>query len=225
MTTTGAEQTADLRQIDPAADGRDVRVLLARHGRTALNAHGRLRGHLDPPLDEVGLREAEDLAVALAGMRPARVVSSPLRRAVQTAEAIARRAGVAVTVDERLTDRDYGPWAGEPEADVIAEWGGLDAAPGVERAHWVVARARAALDEAVSAASVSAGIGDGAPPEPRGSGSVVLVAHDAVNRLLLASLDPRLGSADQIEQRTACWNVLHRAGADWRVERVDEKLS
>ena len=57
------------------------RVYLVRHARTALNADGRLRGHLDPPLDDVGRSEARELAVVLASLRPVRVVTSPLRRA------------------------------------------------------------------------------------------------------------------------------------------------
>ena len=78
------------------------RVLLVRHGRTALNAENRLRGRLDPDLDEVGRAEVQAIAAELAAMKPTRVVSSPLRRAVQTAEAIARQAGVRVVVDNGL---------------------------------------------------------------------------------------------------------------------------
>ena len=71
-------------------------VYLVRHGRTTLNAEGRLRGLLDPPLDEIGQRQVEDLGAAFASLseRPHRVVAGPLLRAQQTASAIARaRAG------------------------------------------------------------------------------------------------------------------------------------
>ena len=53
------------------------RVLLVRHGRTVLNAENRLRGRLDPELDDVGRAEVRALAEELAGLNPARVVSSP----------------------------------------------------------------------------------------------------------------------------------------------------
>jgi broad specificity phosphatase PhoE len=182
-------------------------VYLVRHARTALNADGRLRGHLDPPLDGVGRREADDLAIVLASLRPVRVVSSPLRRAVETAQAIATRASVPVVIDQRLCDRDYGPWAGESEDAVVLEWGALDMAPGVERAESVLARARAALD-----AQLGAG------------GSVVLVSHEAVNRALLRQLDPELGARDGVSQRTACWNLLVHVDGAWDVERVDQKV-
>ena len=52
---------------------------------------------------------------------------------------------------------------------------------------------------------------------------VVSVSHDAVNRALLAHLDPNLGPANTIDQRTACWNELVHVVGDWRVTRVDQK--
>ena len=186
----------------------NARVLLVRHGRTVLNAENRLRGRLDPELDAVGLAEADALAQELAAREPARVVSSPLRRAVQTAEAIARRAGVRVQVDRGLIDRDYGSWAGHTKDELVDRWGSVDAAPGVERPEHVLYRACVVLVQQL----------DFLGPHP-----VVLVSHDAVNRALLAHLDPALGPASRIDQRTACWNELvHRMG-DWRVELVDQK--
>ena len=187
----------------------DERVYLVRHGRTAFNVDGRLRGHLDPPLDEVGRAEAADLAIALGSLRPNRIVTSPLLRAVQTAEIIAARAAASVVVDKRLIDRDYGQWTGERQSSVIAEWGSLDAAPGVEPAPSVAQRARDAL---------------AAQPTDLATGPVVLVAHDATNRALLCQLDPQLGPAERINQRTACWNVLSRVDGVWAVERIDQKV-
>jgi broad specificity phosphatase PhoE len=88
------------------------RVFLARHGRTALNAEGRLRGLSNPPLDEVGIAEAARLANALEPKHPTAVICSPLQRAVATAQAIGTASGAPVTVDVRLNDRDYGPVTG-----------------------------------------------------------------------------------------------------------------
>lgn len=185
-------------------------LLLVRHGRTALNAQGRLRGHLDPPLDDIGRAEATATADALAAFAPARVITSPLQRAVQTATAIADRAGLPVLVDDRLIDRDYAAWAGSTPDEVIARWGSLDKAPGVEPASAVLTRAREVLDD-----------------EGRrlGTGSAVLVSHDVVNRMLLAWIAPRLGPAAGIGQRTACWNELTRDGGRWQVLRVDQRPS
>lgn len=91
-------------------------LILVRHGRTELNAAGRLLGRrLDPGLDELGRRQADALAPVLPGA--ARVVCSPLLRARQTAE----RIGLPVTVDERWIELDYGDLDGTPMADVPAE--------------------------------------------------------------------------------------------------------
>jgi broad specificity phosphatase PhoE len=83
-------------------------LILVRHGRTEANAAGLLIGHLDPDLDDVGRRQAELIEAAL--VRPARVVSSPLRRAMSTAE----RLGVNVEIDERWIELDYGDFDGTP---------------------------------------------------------------------------------------------------------------
>lgn len=183
------------------------RLYLVRHARTILNAQGRLRGRLDPLLDEAGRAEARATADMMAKLSPRRIVSSPLQRAVETADAIAGSAGLSVIVDRRLADRDYGPWAGSLEADVIAQYGSIDDAPGVESTAAVVERARSCLDDQVGYL---------------GGGPVVLVSHDAVNRPLLADLDPEVGRAEELQQATACWNTLAHDGDRWRVERVDE---
>jgi broad specificity phosphatase PhoE len=190
------------REFGPGAD---VTVLLCRHGRTALNAQGVLRGRLDPPLDEVGVAEAEALARALVPWRPHRVLSSPRQRAVQTASVVATVVGLAVEVDPRLDDRDYGEWAGLPAGDLEARFGSVDAAPGVEAIDAVVARARRALADAAAEAA---------------GGTAVLVAHDAVNRALLCALDPSLGDPERLSQPTGCVNVLERSGGRWRIDVV-----
>jgi broad specificity phosphatase PhoE len=178
-------------------------VLLVRHGRTALNADARLRGHLDPPLDPVGRTQARALASALAARAPVKVVSSPLVRARQTAHAIAHRVGLEVTVDVRLIDRDWDRWAGRREHELLERFGSLDEAPGVEPAAAVAARAIEALEDHAALGAC-----------------VVLVAHDNVNRLLIARFDPVRG--DHVDQRCGCFNVLVRDDRRWRVEAVDQ---
>jgi broad specificity phosphatase PhoE len=183
-------------------------VFLVRHGRTALNAAGQLRGHLDPSLDEVGRVEAYEVADALACARPVRILSSPLARAVQTVELLSSRTRIPVEVDERLIDRDYGELAGKSLVDVETEWGVVDDAPGVEPRQTVLERVRACLDDQIRYV---------------GTGPVVLVSHDVAIRLLLSSIDESLGKPDDIAQRTGCWNVLERVESTWRVERVNQR--
>jgi alpha-ribazole phosphatase len=89
-------------------------LLLVRHGRTAANASGLLLGRADPPLDDLGRRQAEAVAAALPGVT--RVIASPLQRAQQTAAAF----GVPVETDDRWIELDYGAWDEHPMADVPA---------------------------------------------------------------------------------------------------------
>lgn len=97
-------------------------LVLVRHGRTEANASGLLLGHADPRLDDEGRRQADALAAAFADgpARPARVVSSPLRRTMATAEAIGAAVGVEVEPDRAWIELDYGELDGTPLAQVPA---------------------------------------------------------------------------------------------------------
>jgi broad specificity phosphatase PhoE len=183
-----------------------TRIYLVRHGRTALNAAGLLRGHLDPELDAVGIRQATVLGDLLGRHELGLIVSSPLKRAVETAQGIALRAGPEVEIDPRLIDRDYGSWAGETREAVIARYGSLSAGPGVEPEAEVLDRAMDALTDACRRVE---------------GGSAVVVSHDAVNCLLLAALDPRLGDSTAVVQDTGCFNVLEFGDQLWSVLSVN----
>jgi broad specificity phosphatase PhoE len=89
-------------------------LILVRHGQTAANAHGLLLGRGDPSLNETGRRQACALAEVLP--RPARIVSSPLRRARQTAAVLAEahRGNQDIVIDPRWIEMDYGDLDGQP---------------------------------------------------------------------------------------------------------------
>lgn len=136
-------------------------IVVARHGRTRSNASGLLLGRADPSLDEVGLVQAEHLAAALASESAAgggidRILSSPLTRTVQTAEAVARALGRTVEIEERFVELDYGEWDERPISEVTAdEWArwraDVDfAPPGGESLAALGRRVRSALDEVVA---------------------------------------------------------------------------
>lgn len=95
-------------------------IILVRHGQTAANAESRLQGRIDPPLTDVGQAQAAALSVVVGGA--ARVVSSPLRRARETAAYFDR----PVVVDERWSEIDYGELDGlalaEVSPDVWRRW-------------------------------------------------------------------------------------------------------
>ena len=98
-------------------------LYLVRHGRTAQNAERRLLGRLDVPLDDLGRAQAEALGTVAFLRDAAKVVSSPLVRARETAGAL----GPPVEIDERWTEIDYGIYDGEKLEAVPDLWSGWDA--------------------------------------------------------------------------------------------------
>ena len=127
-------------------------LILVRHGRTGGNAAGLLQGRIDNPLDDVGRRQAEQVAAAIG--RVDRVVSSSLTRALQTAAMF----GMAVTIDDRWIELDYGDVDGRPLAEVPPEmWAAWRtdprfAPPGGESMHAMDQRVRAAAADALETA-------------------------------------------------------------------------
>ncbi len=93
-------------------------ILLIRHGQTAANRDALLVGRIDPPLTELGEAQAERLGERLQGSNPSFILSSPLSRARQTADAIAASTGLTVEIEDRLVEMNYGEWDGTPIADV-----------------------------------------------------------------------------------------------------------
>ncbi len=89
-----------------------TKLFLLRHGRTAVNADGRMQGLIDEPLDQAGRAQVEAAARHIG--TPDLVVSSPLLRARQTAEAF----GVPYEVDPRWVEMDYGVLDGRRLADI-----------------------------------------------------------------------------------------------------------
>jgi broad specificity phosphatase PhoE len=89
-------------------------LILVRHGQTTLNASGRLVGRIDSPLTEFGRRQAIALGDVVRGA--ARVVTSPLVRASETASLLGLDG--PVSVDERWIELDYGSLDGVPFSDV-----------------------------------------------------------------------------------------------------------
>ena len=100
-----------------------TRLLLVRHGETAWNADGRLQGHLDIALNDVGRAQARRLAAALADERePIDIIySSDLARALQTAQAVADATGAPLIATPALRERDFGAFQGRSFAAIEAE--------------------------------------------------------------------------------------------------------
>jgi broad specificity phosphatase PhoE len=101
--------------------GMPTRLLLLRHGQTELSVQRRYSGHGDPELTPLGHAQAAGAAARLARVPEiAAVLTSPLRRARQTAEVVAAAAGAPLAVRPRLIETDFGKWEGLTFAEARA---------------------------------------------------------------------------------------------------------
>jgi broad specificity phosphatase PhoE len=96
-------------------------MYLARHGQTAYNAEGRFQGQGPVPLNDLGREQAAVLAEQAVAYEFAALWCSPLLRARETADIVARRVGLSPREDARLMETDTGDWTDRSFADVIAE--------------------------------------------------------------------------------------------------------
>lgn len=129
-------------------------VYLARHGETAWTVTGQHTGRTDLPLTKRGEYIAQQLQQRLSGLRFAKVLTSPMQRAMRTCE-LAGFGSVAV-VDGDLDEWDYGEYEGRLTADILAEnpeWQLFrDGCPGGESPQQVAERADRVVEHARAAA-------------------------------------------------------------------------
>jgi probable phosphoglycerate mutase len=203
----------------------DERLILVRHGITDWNREGRFQGHLDPPLGDDGRREAAMVARRLvddADLRPRRVISSSLGRALETAAPIAQRAGVEVEPEPRLMEIGQGAWEGRLYAELAVTdarryeaWrraSGIRRPPGGESTRSALARVSSLLAELAD--------GGGTATWP-----VCLVSHGGTLRVLarlLFDLQPTRSWALDVDN--ASISVALRLGTRWRLERWNDTL-
>jgi broad specificity phosphatase PhoE len=102
-----------------------VKFYLVRHGQTEMNLEKTFRGRLDPPLNAAGHEEARAAAALLKPVPMSFVISSPLLRAVQTAEPVAKLQDLNLTIMRELIDVDFGKWQGMNEKQVGRRYGRL----------------------------------------------------------------------------------------------------
>jgi len=162
-----------------------MKILLARHGETPWNAEGRYQGQEDIPLSPIGEVQARALGERLADVRIDRAVASPLVRAARTAQlALGEERAAMLTFDEGLKEIAHGTWEGllaeeirERDPDRMHAWRHQPhevLMPEGESLQHVLDRAWPAF------ARACAGVG--------GHETLLVVAHDAVNRVLLCRI-------------------------------------
>lgn len=196
-----------------------MRILLARHGETPWNAEGRYQGQIDIALSPVGEGQARALGARLADVGIARAVASPLSRAKATAEfALGESRRALLATDPGLMEIGHGDWEGllageirERDPERLRAWREapetvLMPGQGGESLQDVLDRAWPALERAMS------GLGD--------DDTLLLVAHDAVNRVLLCRiLGIPLSRLWSFRQAPATLNLLEGPDPD-RIEVV-----
>jgi probable phosphoglycerate mutase len=97
--------------------------LCLRHGVTDWNRQGRFQGRTDIPLNDDGISQAHAAALRLQNTRPDHVITSPLARAVKTAEIVAAVSSTPVAIDDGITECDFGSLEGRSIAEVMKEHG------------------------------------------------------------------------------------------------------
>ena len=195
-----------------------TRLLLIRHGETQWNREEVFRGRADVALSEQGRRQAEALAASAPVGEIAAVYASPLSRARETAEALARAARRKVVILDDLVDMSYGEWEGKPLAVVQRQYPQLFSVwaktphlfrpPGGETLDEVRERAFPALRELIAAHS---------------SETIALVTHRVVTKVLLCAMMGLDNSAFWlVRQDTACLNVVEAEGGRFVVVRLND---
>jgi probable phosphoglycerate mutase len=158
-------------------------VYLLRHGETIVSREGGYCGTLDPELTPEGRLMAMDFAGAYGNLGWAAIFSSPLRRAVATAEPLCEATGIRMHVEEGLKEIAFGQWEGKTPGDVTKEFHddyirwltdpGWNAPTGGQRGIDVARRSSLVLEEIENAYP---------------TGSVLIISHKATIRIMLCSL-------------------------------------
>lgn len=179
-------------------------IYLVRHGQTAWNREEVFRGRADIPLNETGRKEALLTGQYLRGVSIEAIYSSPLSRALETADAIARHQGKEVQTLEGLIDIDFGGWQGlsheavrEEYEELYRQWKDtphLVRFPGGESLEEVRERALEAIHGVL---------------RDHAGETLAMVSHRVVNKIVICGL---LGLDNshfwEIGQDTGCINVL-----------------
>ena len=160
-----------------------TRLILVRHGRTEWNRVERFRGRADIKLDEVGIKQAKAAATRISDWQVSAFYSSPLNRALTTAEILAHPFSLEVKLLPAIIDIDYGKWQGLSPEEAAAKDGDLYS-KWIESPHKVKFPAGDSLTEVRErAASAMDSLIVQHPKE-----TVVLVSHKVVCQVLILSL-------------------------------------
>jgi broad specificity phosphatase PhoE len=196
-----------------------TRIILVRHGQTEWNRAERFRGRADVPLNETGLAQAEATGRRVAAeWQPVAVYSSPLSRAVKTAQAIAVHFDLEVQAHLGLVDIDYGEWQGLTPDEAGVHWPEMVTA-------WYDAPHKARIPSGETLEELRARV----LPVVRELATrhvgetIVIVGHTVLNRIILLGA---LGLGNdrfwRLRQDTCAINVLEADGDDFTLVSLND---
>jgi len=191
-----------------------TRLLVWRHGRTEWNAEQRCQGHTDIDLDAIGVEQAVAAAPRLAAERPDLIISSDLSRATSTAKALAELTALPLKLDERLRERNFGPWQGLVPAELLDRY--PDDYPRLGTAEPIM-NPEIESDSAL-AHRVVAAMHDAA--ERVGDGTVVLVTHGGAAQVgcaLLLGLPPATWHTLAVLDNCRFTDLRHHPTRGWQI--------
>ena len=185
-------------------------VYVVRHGESEANREGRYQGRQDSPLSALGHQQAAALAGTLSASRVACVISSPLRRCVETALPVAARLGVPLECDDRVIEIAHGTWEGRLRAEVERE----DAA----RMHaWRTVPQHVRFDGGESLADVDARWRSFVASRLTEAYAIV-VTHDILVRLaILAATNRTLAQLWEPKAENAAYAIFEINDARWQL--------
>jgi len=159
-----------------------MKIILIRHGQTEWNKEKIFRGRIDVPLDNVGIRQVNAIAKRiLSSFEINTIYSSPLIRALMTAQAIAKPLNLNIKIDDRLIDFNFGEWQGlslekvkEKYSLLYHKWTTephLTEIPGGENLNSVRTRITKLLNEIIE----------------KEQGDIAIVSHRIVNKVIICT--------------------------------------
>ena len=193
--------------------------ILVRHGQTEWNRVERFRGRADVPLNETGLAQADATARKIAERwHPEAVYSSPLSRALKTAQPIAQPFDLRVQTHPGLADIDYGEWQGLTPDEVKERWPDLHHT-------WYHAPQNARIPDGETLQDLRnrgmAMVNELAAKHARQT--VVLVGHTVINRIILLGI---LGLGNdrfwKLKQDTCAVNVFDAEDGDFTLVSLND---
>ena len=191
------------------------RIILVRHGETNWNREGRYQGQVDTDLSERGLAQGKLLATALKDVPIDEFYSSQLKRAKMTANFCAQLHGKTVKIDERFQEIAHGKWEGLLAEEVRENYAEL-------LNLWQTKPAQVLMPEGESLELIAerSWLGINEIAQANLGKTVLLAAHDAINKVLVAKiLGAPLDAFWQIKQDNTCINILEYQEQDklWKI--------